>query len=351
MKNKILLSTILLSLLAKATPGLSDELISNLGESNDSSQSAGASLGFGIGFDTGSAAFKLDSVTLEQFLYDPSANASLHVLLYKLDFAAGNPNPTMTLLGELGNPTVDPTDTQLPGATFVAYSPLVPIMLQPSSQYIVAALTDPSGSTGPILLFTASDSFTGLPDWQLGNDYSVEQFGTDVSWGTPFEAGHLKFRIDGSVPPNRPPDVSQAHPSIATIWPPNGRFVQFNILGVTDPDGDPITIAINAIQQDEPVVTPGADSTSPDAILDGSGTASVRAERLNSGNGRVYRISFTATDGKPNGTTSGVVYIQVPHDRGSQPVAIDDGPVTGYFDSTAQFSVSPFGTTSNPPRK
>jgi hypothetical protein len=80
----------------------------------------------------------------------------------------------------------------------------------------------------------------------------------------------------------------------------------------------------------------------------GNGTGSVRAERLDSGNGRVYRVSFTATDGKPNGTASGVVYIQVPHDRGAQPVAIDDGPLTGYFDSTAQFSVSRLGLVHNP---
>jgi hypothetical protein len=119
---------------------------------------------------------------------------------------------------------------------------------------------------------------------------------------------------------------------------------------VTDPDGDPVTISITGIEQDEPVVTPGADTTSPDGIIDGS-TAWVRAERLGLGNGRVYRLSFTATDGKPNGTASGEVHLQVPHDKGGQATAIDDGGATGYYDSTVQWPVSQVRVAENQSKK
>jgi len=217
----------------------------------------------------------------------------------------------------------------------VAYSPLTPILLQPSSQYVVGTVTDADAPTAPDLLFTLNAGFTGLSGWQLGQDYFGLVTGGGVTWVPAFEAGHLKFRVQGSVPPNRPPDVSRAHPSVAKIWPPDGKFVPFHILGVTDPDADAIEISINAIEQDEPVVAPGSDQTAPDAMVDGSDTAAVRAERLGSGNGRVYRVSFTASDGKPNGTAEGVVFIQVPHDKGGRQTAIDDGPVTGYYDSTA----------------
>ena len=40
----------------------------------------------------------------------------------------------------------------------------------------------------------------------------------------------------------------------------------------------------------------------------------LRAERSGTGDGRVYRIAFTARDGH-GGTTSGVVTVGVPHDN------------------------------------
>ena len=52
---------------------------------------------------------------------------------------------------------------------------------------------------------------------------------------------------------NQPPDCSKAAPSIAELWPPNHKFVGINVLGVTDADGDPITITIDSIRQDEVV--------------------------------------------------------------------------------------------------
>jgi len=39
----------------------------------------------------------------------------------------------------------------------------------------------------------------------------------------------------------------------------------------------------------------------------------LRAERSGTGDGRVYRISFTASDGKDN--CSGTVFVGVPHDH------------------------------------
>ena len=142
------------------------------------------------------------------------------------------------------------------------------------------------------------------------------------------------FAVDASPAPelNRPPDISKARASVAVLWPPDGRLVPFHIEGVTDPDGDAVSISITGIQQDEP---PALGKQGPDAELDDSGSGAVRATRLGKGNGRVYMVFFTANDGKPDGAVSGVVYISVPHDQG-KPTAIDDGPVGGYFNSTAQ---------------
>lgn len=137
------------------------------------------------------------------------------------------------------------------------------------------------------------------------------------------------------VLPNQPPDCSEAAPTLYTIWPPNHKFIAVNVNGVTDPDGDLITIAIDSIYQDEPVDTYGDGSYTPDGQGVGTNTAQVRAERSGTkkvpGDGRVYHISFTADDGM-GGSCSGEVLVGVPHDMGKGKVPIDGGAM---YDSTA----------------
>lgn len=130
---------------------------------------------------------------------------------------------------------------------------------------------------------------------------------------------------------NQPPDCSGAVSSISEIWPPNHRMVAVTVNGVTDPDGDPVTITITSIWQDEPVNTASDGNTAPDGAGVGTSTAEVRAERAGSpevpGNGRVYHIGFTADDGQgaANSTCSGTVTTGVPHDVRSGYTIVDDG--------------------------
>ncbi|MFC1880657.1 bifunctional metallophosphatase/5'-nucleotidase [Thermodesulfobacteriota bacterium] len=132
--------------------------------------------------------------------------------------------------------------------------------------------------------------------------------------------------IFGTVPicsaVNQPPDCTSAYPSIDSIWPPNHKFVDVDILGVTDPDGDPITITIISIFQDESVDTSGDGSFSPDGAGIGTDTASIRAERDGSGNGRIYHIEFMATDDM-GGVCVNFVSVGVPLNKQDDP--IDDG--------------------------
>jgi hypothetical protein len=138
---------------------------------------------------------------------------------------------------------------------------------------------------------------------------------------------------DAVFTPNQPPDCSQAKPSIAILWPPNNQFVPVQVLGVTDPDGDPITITITGIKQDEPVNTVGDGNFTPDGKGVGTDTAQLRAERSGTakvpGNGRVYHVYFTASDGR-GGVCTGKVLVAVPHDI--KKPAVDGGAL---FDSTA----------------
>ena len=132
---------------------------------------------------------------------------------------------------------------------------------------------------------------------------------------------------------NNPPDCSAAGPSVATLSPPNHKFASINVVGVFDPDGDPITITIFAIHQDEPTDTFGDGRFTPDGKGVGTSTAEVRAERAGTkkvpGDGRVYHVSFGASD-TYGASCSGTVLVSVPHDQ-SGGAAVDSGPL---FDST-----------------
>lgn len=133
---------------------------------------------------------------------------------------------------------------------------------------------------------------------------------------------------------NQPPVCSEATASPNLLWSPNHKLVPITILGVTDPDGDPLTISIDTIYQDEPVNSLGDGNTAPDGVIDGA-TAWVRAERTGTpkvpGNGRVYMIGFTADDDQ-GGTCSGSVYVGVPHDQGKKgSTPVNDGAL---YDST-----------------
>jgi hypothetical protein len=135
-------------------------------------------------------------------------------------------------------------------------------------------------------------------------------------------------------PVNHPPEcVAEADPEV--LWPPNHKMVAVDIVGVTDPDGDPVSIVVKSIRQDEPVNTVGDGNTAPDASGVNTSTPKVRAERSGAphvpGDGRVYHIKFVATD--PHGATcTGTVTVCVPHDQGPGIPCVDQGPL---YDSTA----------------
>jgi hypothetical protein len=113
---------------------------------------------------------------------------------------------------------------------------------------------------------------------------------------------------------NQAPVCDAVHAAVETAWPPNGELEPVTIAGVSDADGDPVTIVATAITQDEPVDGSGDKATCPDAtIVDG--VARVRGERAGTGDGRVYVVSYVASDGK-GGECSGTVQVCVPHDPG-----------------------------------
>jgi hypothetical protein len=177
---------------------------------------------------------------------------------------------------------------------------------------------DPSAGTA-----TYGTTLDRSASFATEGDYLVGLAVTDDDGGTGTDAVVVQVL-------NRPPACAGARPGVGTLWPPDHRFVEVGILGMTDPDSDPVAVAVTSIRQDEPVDARGSGNTRPDARGVGTPTAGVRAERVGGGDGRVYHVGFQATDGH-GGVCTGSVRVAVPHDQSGRP-AVDDGPL---YDSTA----------------
>ncbi len=127
------------------------------------------------------------------------------------------------------------------------------------------------------------------------------------------------------VTDDRPPDVTTVE---VELWPPNHKFHTvrlddcFSHVDECDEDWDARLLWVTS---DEPVNDNGDGNTSEDIVLLGPDGADLRAERQGGRNGRVYTLGFEVEDSSGN-IDEGRCLVTVPHDRGTNGAAIDDGP-------------------------
>lgn len=305
---------------------------------------------------------------------DPAGNALVYGGTTSTDFPVRNalqsqPNPNSEWFGDAFLTRLDPAGALL-GSTYLGGS---------GGEVAIELTVDPAGFIY-LLGSTSSPDFPlrdPLPSHQtpfepFGEDYYVGHLtrlnpqasevlfstflaGTAVDVGWPFgmalDAAGSIYVTGGTIDPDFPligpsqrtetdrengdvfavkidlglgraPDCSAATATPTTIWPPDGRMVPVALGGVTDPDGDPVSIAVTAVFQDEPLAKKGQ----PDATGLGTAEPRVRASRAGSGDGRVYHLTFTATD--PRGAScTGTVTVCVPHDQGNRSTCGDGGPL------------------------
>jgi hypothetical protein len=181
-----------------------------------------------------------------------------------------------------------------------------------------AVLTGPAhgtlAGTAPNLTYTPSPGYSG-PDSLT--------FQVADAPGALSNVATISIEVKPVAVANQPPVCSTATvPRL--VWPPNHEMTPLSILGVTDPEGGSITIAVTSIRQDEPLNGIGDGDTSPDATLS---PPAIRAERRQNGNGRVYTIDFKAID-PLGGSCLGAVKVCVPKSQsGKGSTCVDDGPV------------------------
>lgn len=123
---------------------------------------------------------------------------------------------------------------------------------------------------------------------------------------------------------NRSPDCSKLAANPGTLWPPNHKLRLVTVSGATDPDGNALTTTITGVTQDEPLNGVADGNTARDAYPGPvSNQAKIRAERSGKGDGRVYVLHVSVSDGA-GGECTGTATVAVPHDQSGK-AAIDSG--------------------------
>jgi CSLREA domain-containing protein len=183
---------------------------------------------------------------------------------------------------------------------------------------LLGPLADNGGRTWTHALLPGSPAIDAITE-MAACTVETDQRGVPRPQGAGCDIG--AFELEQAA--NQPPDCSLASATPDLLWPANNQFVPIQIMGVTDPDGDPIALTVTSIFQDEPV---GKKPHAPDGRGIGTAMPEVRAERDGSGDGRVYHISFQAEDSR-SGVCTGTVLVGVPHDRGGNSTPVDQGPL------------------------
>jgi hypothetical protein len=146
------------------------------------------------------------------------------------------------------------------------------------------------------------------------------------------------------LPPGRQKPITATATAVPPrLWPPDLSMVPVNIVGATDSLGNAVSIHVTGVMQDEPIShrsTGGAMLASStmasaammnhdsmdDPCFDGkviNGQLFLRRERQEGGNGRAYRVSFTAVT-RDGGAADGTVLVGVPRQEGVK-LAVNDG--------------------------
>ena len=249
----------------------------------------------------------LSAVTADKVIYTPNPNFNgTDSFTFIANDGAAYSNVATVMITVV--PVADPPILATVGNQIVAEGAILSLTL---------CALDPDGgeltfSATGLPQGTALDPTTGVfswtPNYEQAGAYTITLTVTD---GTSLSASEVITVTVNDVAQNLGPVCSAAYPSVSEIWPPNHlRTELVSILGVTDPDGDPLTIIVRQILQDEPTNTNGDGN----AWIDGGGLGTpqawLRAERSGTkkvpGNGRVYEIFFDASDGLGKSCTGSV---------------------------------------------
>jgi HYR domain len=128
------------------------------------------------------------------------------------------------------------------------------------------------------------------------------------------------------------PPVITTNGETITLWPPDHKYATIKVTDLVtsasdtcDPSVNIDSVRIASVASDEPENSIGDGNTTDDIVIAGDcKSVQLRSERIGSGNGRVYTITFKVTDASGNVSTA-TAKVTVPHSQNGSPV-VDDGP-------------------------
>jgi hypothetical protein len=113
-----------------------------------------------------------------------------------------------------------------------------------------------------------------------------------------------------------PPVITSLSASPDVLWPPDHKVVPVNVHAVVSDACGATSWKVVSVTSNEPVTGKGEANTSPDWLITGPHTVSLRAERSSKGSGRVYSIYVQAADAAGNLSSRSFVQVTVPHSQG-----------------------------------
>jgi hypothetical protein len=102
------------------------------------------------------------------------------------------------------------------------------------------------------------------------------------------------------------------------LWPPDHRYVTVvPAIAVSDNVDPNPTVTLVSVVSNEPDNGLGDGDTPIDIVFNSDGTIDLRAERAGTGEGRIYTITYRATDACGN-STEATATVTVPFSVGSR---------------------------------
>jgi uncharacterized repeat protein (TIGR01451 family) len=180
---------------------------------------------------------------------------------------------------------------------------------------------------------SATDSCSPTTSLSSTSDVNVNAPGTyHVVWKATDPSGNMGTATRTVVVVDTTPPVITTNGQTPSMWPPNHKYKTFNVTdfvtGVTDSCNTSLglsSVVIEKVTSDEPDNGGGDGDTANDMVIAANcKSVQLRSERSGSGNGRVYTITFKATDASGN-VGRKTAKVVVPHDNGNGGSAVDSG--------------------------
>ena len=168
-------------------------------------------------------------------------------------------------------------------------------------------------SSDATVIFTCSDALSGIASCSDPITVTTEGAGQVISGAAVDKAGNtstasVTLNIDKTAP------TLNITVSPGMLWPPNHKMVTITP-SITVADANPGTmVKLVSVTSSEPDNGLGDGDTANDIVINAENTMSLRAERSGKGSGRVYTITYQATDIAGNATTA-TATVTVPHNK------------------------------------